>query len=453
MDPIRARMRRLFQFFRRSERPAGKTSGPYRSPGERPPEERSDLEAAAPPPARPYRLIMVGAVVLTVATVFGAVRLENSEPTLATIADAAPSAVEDSSAPADAAPAPPPCTDAELRALIDEGKKGIAKRKYDDARAALDKALACREDDAEALSERGLAWYLSGEMENADEDLALASRKTKKPGLLGTIWYRRGLVDEKEFGETDAKPAFVTSYWIGHHEGAKQKVGSNACGSTFSRFHSAALGDVARTYASGEKLVATLTDEGHSEMTGLGSDEMPGKRFPDVLRIFNGRSDEDWLIARGKTAHWAFQLANRTLANGCRGETSFVLSREGNVVHAHGYFSLGITREIPGIPDEHACFIGPVTGVDAFFRPDREVAIIVRRALPGRFDEREDVPAPTATLGKNGVTVKGLGCNDVETWDEPLDAGIEGGLSDAEVTGADAGPVRDGSTRVDDAGP
>ena len=74
----------------------------------------------------------------------------------------------------------------------------------------LDAALACRPDDAEALSERGLAWLLAGELSNANEDLALASRKTKSPALLGTIWYRRGLVDEKDLGDDGAKPVTRT---------------------------------------------------------------------------------------------------------------------------------------------------------------------------------------------------------------------------------------------------
>ena len=112
------------------------------------------------------------------------------------------------------------------------------------------------------------------------------------------------------------------------------------------------------------------------------------------------------------------------------------------------------TRDLSvGGAGQQGCVVGPVTGVDAFFRPDHEVAIIVRRALPGRFSEREEVPGPTVTLGTNGVTIKGLGCNDVETWDAPLDAGLEGGTIDAEATGADASTVRDGSARVNDAGP
>ncbi len=443
MDELRAWTRRLLSFFGRPvgpRAPKPKGEGPYRAPGERSRDDESAPPPAPAPPGRRYAPFVAPALVAGLLGVFAATRPANEAPAVAAAEeDTAPSLLVDAEAPPVLAPAPPPCTDAELRTFIDEGKKAIAKRKYEDARTALDKALVCRPDDAEALSERGLAWFLSGEISNANEDLALASRKTKKPGLLGTIWYRRGLVDEKELGENSGEPAYVTSYWLGHHEGAKKKVGSNACGSTSSRFHAGAMGDVTQTDTSLDKLVASLGPD-DAERTGLGPDGT------GLLEVVAGGMSDNWLVAKGKTAAWAFRLASPQQVYHCRGMSTFALSKEGAIVHAHGHVADPRVQDLDdghGVV-QHGCFLGSVTAVDAFFRPDREMAIVVRRDLPGRFDERDDVPAPKVTLTASGVTIKGLGCNDAETWDDVADGGAgEGGEGGAGEVG-DGGELRDG---------
>lgn len=437
MDALRAKMRRFLSHFSRPAIPAPKGEEPNRSAA-----ERGTEDGSAPPSARRYVPFVLSALAVGLLGVF-VVSRSAEERVAATVTDAAPARARAPSGLADAetlalpapAPPPPPCTDAELRALIEEGKKAGAKRKYDDARAALDKALVCRPDDAEVLSERGLIWYLTGDMENANEDLALASRKTTKPALLGTIWYRRGLVDEKVFGEESAEPAYTASYWLGHHPGAMKKVGSNACGSTASRFHAGAMGNVTMTDTNVDKLVATL-EAGNAPRTGLGDDA--GSTFPAVFEINNGATNEDWLVAKGKTAAWAFQLASRPHVYHCWGESRFTLSKKGSIVHAHGYASSPRVddKDVGGGVVQHGCFLGSVTAVDAYFRPDREMAIVVRSVLPGRFDEREDVPKPKVTLTPSGVTVKGLGCDDAETWDDAVDGGA--GEGDA-ANGADGG--------------
>ena len=446
MDGLRARTRRFLSLFSRPAGPAApKGEAPYRSPGER------ETEGEAPPPsARRYAPFVVSALAVGLLGVFIASRPAD-ERAVATVADAAPapSGLADVETAPVAAPERPPCTDAELRALIDEGKKATTKRKYDDARTAFEKALVCRPDDAEALSERGLMWYLSGDMEHATEDLALASRKTTKPGLLGTIWYRRGLVDEKVFSEEGAEPAYITSYWLGHHQGAMKKVGSNACGSTSSRFHAGAMGNVTLSDTHVDKLVATL-EAGDAPRTGLGDDA--GSTFPAVFEIDNGATNEDWLVAKGKTEAWAFRLASRVHVYHCRGASQFTLSKEGSIVHAHGYAANPSVedKDFGGGAVQHGCFYGPVERVDAFFRPDRDMAIVVRSALPGRFDEREDVPAPKVTLTPRGVSIKGLGCDDAETWDDAADAGAgEGGAADG---GDGGGAARDGGDGGRDGG-
>lgn len=423
MEDLRSRWRRLVGSFGGRGAQSGAereppTNAPYRSPGQRDPGEI----ALPPPPASAVRWLVSGGVVTALTAGVALVALTNEPAAIVESADADTDAPPEAEAPPSAVVAapPPPCPDAELRALVAKGKTAIAKAKYADARDALDSALRCRPDDAEALSERGLAWFLDGDDEQANDDLALASQKTNKPGLLGTIWYRRGLVDDRAIGSGNA--AYTTAYYLGRHEGAKAKVGSNACGTTVSRFRDGSLGDVAKRNASMPVLFASLHDE---DTVGTGPQgEEAGDFFPDVVQFVDFARARDWLVAKGKTVSWAFLIGDRTAIYQCKGESAFTLETVNGIVHAHGHYATPWIRDrTDGHFVQHGCFNGTVTGVDAFFDPKRETAIIARRELPGRFPERASVPGPTVKLLPNGVVIGGFGCDETLEWEDREDAG------------------------------
>lgn len=370
--------------------------------------------------------------------------------------DVEPVAVERASVPeVDAAPPPvaeappPPCPDAELRARIDEGKRLIATKKYEAARLQLDDALACRPDDPEALAERGRASFLLGDLDRANEDLALASRKTKRPDLLGAIWYSRALVDEADFSANTARPALMASIALGRHAGARKKLDGMTCDATLRRVHAGSLGETGKTVPDAGALVASLDVEDR-DRRGLGADGSAGRVFPDVLHLSDASVDDDWLVAKGTRAAWAFRLVNRYRVWQCKGESTFTLATQNGLVHAHGFFSEAHTRDkvIDHGPHrgalDHGCFDGPVTGVDAFFDPKREVAIVVRRPLPGRFAEHDDVPGPAVIANATGIAITGFGCDESEPWDDPTDETTNGGPTDATTNGGPLDATTDG---------
>jgi hypothetical protein len=420
-----------FPFFRRPKPSPQPVEGPYRTPGERP-EEPPD----PPEPKRAWSLkwLALPAVLVPVALVLAS-RHEDPVPLVLTgepdaAADATPSA---SVAVADTAP--PPCPESEYKARLAAGRAALGKRKLDVARDELAAALACRPDDPEALADRGLAWLLSKELANANEDLALASRKAKAPGLLGTIWYRRGLVDEEELGGEGAKPAFATAFVLGRHEGAKKKLdGAEPCGAEIGRYEKTNLkyGDhVAHTAATLRDLVPTL--EGFEEGSDVAAS---APNAPEVLRLGGGGAPatSDWLVAKGTTAAWGFELGIVYRTYHCTGDQAFELANDApGFVHATGHMAVPLVRDLNTEGSVmHGCFAGAVTGVDAYFEPKREVGLVVRRALPGRFDERAEVPGPKVTVSKKGVSVKGMGCDLFEPWDDSVtDGGAESGAGDA----------------------
>lgn len=420
-----------FPFFRRPKPTSKPLEGPYRTAGERPEEPPEPPE---PPRARSLKWLALPAVLVPVVLVLAS-RHEDPVPLVLAIepdaaVDATPSA---SVAVADTAP--PPCPESEYKAKLQAGRAALGKRKLDVAREELDAALACRPDDAEALSERGLAWLLAGELSNANEDLALASRKTKSPALLGTIWYRRGLVDEKDLGDDGAKPAFATALVLGHHDGAKKKLdGADPCGAEIERYEKTNLkyGDhVAHTAPTLKDLVPLL--EGFEEGADVGA---TAPSSPEVLRLGGGgaASTNDWLVAKGATAAWGLELGIVYRTYHCTGDSAFDLATDApGFVHATGHMAVPLVRDLNTEGSVmHGCFSGAVTGVDAFFDAKREVGLVVRRALPGRYDERADVPGPKVTVSKKGVSVKGMGCDLFEAWDDTeADGGTEAGARDA----------------------
>ena len=87
---------------------------------------------------------------------------------------------------------------AAYRAAMKRGRVATDAKHYADAIAAFGDALAARPDDARAQSERGYARLLDGtDLEAAEADLDAAAARSKDAKLLSSIWYNRGLVEER----------------------------------------------------------------------------------------------------------------------------------------------------------------------------------------------------------------------------------------------------------------
>jgi hypothetical protein len=337
--------------------------------------------------------------------------------------------------------APPPCPEETYLARLADGRKALGKKKLDDAREALNLALDCRADDAAALSERGYSWYLSGEMGNANEDLALASRKTTVRALLATIWFRRGLVDENAFGEDGAKRAFATSVAFGGGEAARKKLdGDDVCDVSIERYRTGELryGDhqahtadhVAELFSELEGFDDTVTSDDEA-WTKSGN---ATKSFPALLELPGTAATGHWLVTKGNTSLWAFELGVLYKTYQWTGDAHFELSPPvAGLVHAHGHHAKWLERTVQvGDIQQTGSGDGPVTAVDAYFDPKREVALVVRRGIPGRFAERADVPAPKVWATAKGVFVRQMGCSLTEPWEEaPPDAGVQDDVLDA----------------------
>jgi hypothetical protein len=87
---------------------------------------------------------------------------------------------------------------AAYRAAMKRGRVATDAKRYADAIAAFDDALVARPNDARAQSERGYARLLDGsDLAAAEADLDAAAARTKDAKLLSSIWYNRGLVEER----------------------------------------------------------------------------------------------------------------------------------------------------------------------------------------------------------------------------------------------------------------
>ena len=142
---------------------------------------------------------------------FACQRAPKSEP----VVDAAPPKVVLAPPPHDAGedaalrPADRDAAKTYLKAL-DEGRRATRATKYEDARAAFDRALTARKDDPRALAERGYAALLANDLDRAQEDIekALVLGALDR-ALEASVQFNRGLVLEKRGKQDDALAAFV----------------------------------------------------------------------------------------------------------------------------------------------------------------------------------------------------------------------------------------------------
>lgn len=117
------------------------------------------------------------------------------------------------------------------RAAMKEGREKTRAKKYTEAIAAFDRAIAALPDNtARAISERGYARLLGDQLDEASQDLDQAAGLTNDHKLLGQIWYNRGLIAEKQAKTEDALRAFLTSNQFNPTKAAEKKIaGAKSC--------------------------------------------------------------------------------------------------------------------------------------------------------------------------------------------------------------------------------
>ncbi len=134
-------------------------------------------------------------------------------------------------APTPAALAEDPKARAAYRAGMRTGRKATDARQWSAAIAGFDQALAAKPGDARAFGERGFARLLDGtDLDGASRDLDRAAGGTKDTKLLSSIWFNRGLIDEKRGNEINATAAFVVANALRPTAAAKAKLaGKSTC--------------------------------------------------------------------------------------------------------------------------------------------------------------------------------------------------------------------------------
>lgn len=424
--------------------PSASSDEPTQSP--EPPEGSNPTDGehpqGSPPKAEPgsarttfkVRAAAAAAAVLVAVGIALAVCNRTPEPTVLTVVtDAQPEASASARATvAKVDAAPPPCPESEYKTRLAAGRAAMAKRKYGEARTELDAALVCRPDDPEALTSLGISWYYSDNLGNANQELALAARHAKAPWLLGQIWYMRGLIDEQELGQGSGKADFAAAFALGRHPGAKEKLkDGELCQASIVR-HS-------REKVNGGAFFEPTVDEVIRGLEGLPDGADVAAMAPNEPEVFHfsgtGFGTYDWLVAKGAKGAWGFTLGSSSRVYHCYGDGDFKVEDDApGLVHATGHYVQPNPVEPMG-GGQPGCGENNPYGVDAFFDPNRELALVVSVSLPGRYDERADLPHPKVTISKKGVTVKGLGCDLFEPWVEPQE---DGGADASSEAGADA---------------
>jgi hypothetical protein len=124
-----------------------------------------------------------------------------------------------------------------FKAAIRDGRKATAKNQFSAAIAAYDAALAAIADHPRALSGRGYAKLLSGDLDGATTDLERALSLSPPPEIQGAAHFNLGLVAEKRGELTEAKRQFQLSNTIRPSKAAAKKLagGPPVCAAAIDR--------------------------------------------------------------------------------------------------------------------------------------------------------------------------------------------------------------------------
>jgi tetratricopeptide (TPR) repeat protein len=108
--------------------------------------------------------------------------------------------------------------------LIDEGRKLTREKKYAEAIAAFDTAIAASEKAARAWSGRGYAKMLAGELGDAKTDLEKALELDTTPKFLSAVHFNLGEIAEKLKDDLKALEHYEKAHELNPSEATKKRV-------------------------------------------------------------------------------------------------------------------------------------------------------------------------------------------------------------------------------------
>lgn len=97
------------------------------------------------------------------------------------------------------------------KAALKEGRTNHTKKKYKDAIASFEKALAVNPDDPRAMSELGYAAYFDKDYAKAEEFTRKAIDRSSDPDIRGSSLYNLGLIQEAQGKNADAIASYTQS--------------------------------------------------------------------------------------------------------------------------------------------------------------------------------------------------------------------------------------------------
>lgn len=316
------------------------------------------------------------------------------------------------------------------RAGMAKGRKATDKKQWAEAIAGFDEALAAKKGDPRALGERGFAKLLEGkDLASASRDLDQAATGTKDPKLLSSIWFNRGLIEEKRGNEANAVAAFVIANTLRPTDAARKKIeGKSACPIVVSDTlevpdaPAAAAADwlaLAKALPGAELDTLKTKDDALVWLTG----EKTEPKLPAIVVANDYAIKVPYLVLPGGPGLRAMPLGNAQ-GGRCPGTVGFDIagaSSDGRIlVSGTEQFDGGYTFMCQGKGDElvecsdapgevsagTACFGGTPTRRDIVV--DTKAAKVIKV-----YEQPDDKPA-TVALDSKGVKLAGRGCDRVD---------------------------------------
>lgn len=315
---------------------------------------------------------------------------------------------------------------------IQSGRKQTAAKDYAAAIASFDAALQQIADHPRALSGRGYAKLLAGDLEGAEADLrkALAAPGTKK--LEGAIAFNLGLVAEKRGDAELAKTQFALSNALNPSKAAQDKLaGAPGCaaGVDYDSPES-------KLYADWKEVWAALADDGQFDKTQAPADEEAAKRAvctSEALKdgetaTFDAcvtpggpwlvRHDYEFgghalsVIERADAGQWRMTALGMSSGGSCGGFSDASIDAAAGVVT---WRSVDYVR-IPVMEDANGQVVDCEDGNDCFSacaeETDEQVSVYVfHPTITSPTTVRDVLPGTTVKVEGREIVISGGGCD------------------------------------------
>jgi tetratricopeptide (TPR) repeat protein len=332
----------------------------------------------------------------------------------------------------------PPATAAAYRAALKRGRVATDAKRYADAIAAFDDALAARPNDARAQSERGYARLLDGtDLAAAEADLDAAAARTKDAKLLSSIWFNRGLVEERRKEPDNAIVDFYLADQLRSSPATRAKLdGKTVCPARVDRPTITAGSNGTIDAADWLALLhampfAVIDDDAPPKTAAAARDALGASAKLPTIAVAGeaGRGRDAYLVFAHATGLRAV-LLGEDAGGRCPGSVDFhIAAGSGAIALVHGSWTVegGMTDmcrtgsdelvECSGkdgeIQTSEACLGGRATISDVAIDTRTGAVIIVSRPEP-----TVDTPATRVdvALTGSGVVLTGVTCDRTVAW-------------------------------------